>query len=54
MVRRVLVYVYFGNKSWTVVEYGLFIYLPRLTFVLENLGHHVAVENSICLLFTKH
>jgi hypothetical protein len=54
MVRWVLVYIYFGNKRWAVVEYGLVIYLPHLTFVLGNLVHHVAVGNSICLLFKKN
>jgi hypothetical protein len=53
MVRRVLIYIYFGNKRWAVVEYGLVIYLPHLTFVLGNLRHYVAVANSICLLFKK-
>jgi len=53
MVRQVLVYIYFDNKRWAVVEYGLVIYLPHLTFVLGNLRHLVAVANSICLLFKK-
>jgi len=54
MVRLVLVYIYFGNKRWAVVEYVLVIYLPNPTFVLGNLGRRVAVANSICLLFKKN